>query len=92
MKHISLKLGLDVVQSHIKHDMYLSACAPQLEPSSTILDVKKLFAKQSEFSTGRVYLWNCCIVDIVYMIVGLFFYRAKVLSRSAAVQTEQREK
>ena len=38
--------------------------APQLEPSSTILDVKKLFAKQSEFSNRQ-----CFMCGTVYCIV-----------------------
>ena len=75
--------------------LWLSLCSPQLEPSSTILDVKKLFAKQSEFSSS-VHLCSltlcielCYIVDSVCMIC---FHRAQVLSWPAAVQSQQREK
>lgn len=75
--------------------LWLSLGSPQLEPSSTILDVKKLFAKQSEFSSS-VHLCSltlcielCYIVDSVCMIC---FHRAQVLSWPAAVQSQQREK
>ena len=75
--------------------LWLSPCSPQLEPSSTILDVKKLFAKQSEFSSS-VHLCSltlcielCYIVDSVCMIC---FHRAQILSWPAAVQSQQREK
>ena len=75
--------------------LWLSLRSSQLEPSSTILDVKKLFAKQSEFSSS-VYLCSltlcielCYVVDSVCMIC---FHRAQVLSWPAAVQSQQREK